>query len=246
MGAMIRKLLVAVLALVPLLAAAPAAGQDDCKMLFCSPKLTFLPSVTFVPAFRHATVATLRNGVPVDTMEVETKAEPAAVLSLGIPSTLPRTRFFVTVYWLPFADARENAFTEYTADELDEEAVAANSPVLEVGASFTLLEKSRTNGWLSLDGSVLDQFGPAAEPAAESDYTHKLALELQATASVFRWLSKDNWLRNVEAYATLDYTATGLPDEGDVVPDGERLWLEDAGPWQVWVGLVVPVAPIAP
>jgi hypothetical protein len=63
---------------------------------------------------------------------------------------------------------------------------------------------------------------------------------------IFNWLPEDTWLRNVELYTTLQYTATGLPDAGDVVPDGEREWLDDASGWVYQTGLSIPLAPLVP
>lgn len=44
----------------------------------------------------------------------------------------------------------------------------------------------------------------------------------------------------------MDYVATGLPDEGDEVPQGEQVFLEDESPWTFYAGLVIPVAPLDP
>jgi hypothetical protein len=61
-----------------------------------------------------------------------------------------------------------------------------------------------------------------------------------------KWLPKNAWLRNVELYTTLQYTATGLPDARDVVPEGEREWLDDASGWVYQTGLSMPLAPLVP
>ena len=43
-------------------------------------------------------------------------------------------------------------------------------------------------------------------------------------------------------YVLLDYL-TGLPDAGDEVRRGGRLYLDDASPWSVIGGVVIPLAP---
>jgi hypothetical protein len=93
---------------------------------------------------------------------------------------------------------------------------------------------------------VIDQLQPAAQPNDARAYKHNLDLELHGVFGIFNWLPQGNWLKNVTAYVLLDYLVTGLPQEGDVVPKGEQLFLEDASPWSFWTGLVIPVAPLKP
>lgn len=238
---------VPVLALAIFLLPQSAQAQNDCKMLLCAPKFTFLPSFTAQNLFDRATLVRLRNGLPVETVEQEAHTNFAMIFDVVIPSTIPRTSFFVELIWLPFADARENVFTGFAADDLEDAGdIGANAVILEFAVQFELLRTRLTNGWLAVDLDVIDQFGPAAQPDDERHYTHKLDLELDATFGIFNWMPKDNWLSNVKAYATLDFLVSGLPGAGDEVPKGERRFLEDASPWSFWAGLVIPVAPIAP
>lgn len=227
-----------------LLAPLQAAQGQDCKMLFCSPSLTALPSVVVTNLFGPASVRRLPNG-PVN--ELNTEAHFAAILNVGIPSTIPRTSFFFEAIWLPFVGDDMNTFTGYTASDLeDADEVAANLPVLEFGVSFALIRPKTTNGWFGLSLDVIDQLSPAAEPEDAREYTHKLDLNLNAALGIFNWLPKGSWFRNVKAYGTLDYLATGIPDEGDEIPKNVRVFLKDASPWSFWSGLVIPIAPIAP
>ena len=213
-------------------------------MLFCSPSLKALPSVAATNLFTPARVRMLPSG---PTKELEPNASFAAILQVAIPSTIPRTSFFAEIIWLPFTSDNTNTFTGYSAADLENaDDIDANLPTLEFGASFALLRPKTTRGWLAVNLDVIDQIGPAAEPEDAREYTHKLDLELDATLGIFEWLPKGNWLRNVTAYATLDYVATGIPDEGDEIPKDTRIFLEDASPWSFWSGLVIPIAPIAP
>lgn len=220
------------------------AQAQDCKMLFCGPSFQFLPSVAVTNLFDPATVRLLPDG---PEKELESEAHPAVALNVGIPSTIPRTSFFFQAIWLPFAGDDQNTFTGYTASDLeDADEISANLPVLEFGASFTILKRPTTSGWLGLKLNVMDQFGPAGEPEDAREYTHKLNLELDASFGIFNWVSRGNWFRNVTAYAALNYLVTGLPDEGDEIPKGVRVFQGDASPWSFWTGLVIPIAPIAP
>ena len=213
-------------------------------MIFCSPSLKALPGVATTNLFNPAEVRMLPNG-PVK--ELETQTHFVAILSLGIPSTIPRTSFFVETIWMPFASDNMNTFTGYSAADLeDADDVDANLPSLEFGTSLALLKPKTTSGWLAVNMNVIDQVSPAAEPEDAREYTHKLSLELNTTLGIFNWLPKGNWLRNVTAYATLGYVATGIPDEGDEIPKNTRVFLEDASPWSFWSGLAIPIAPIAP
>jgi hypothetical protein len=92
----------------------------------------------------------------------------------------------------------------------------------------------------------MDLISPAREPDDARNFTHKLLLEWDGLWGIFKWLPENAWLRNVELYTTLQYTATGLPDAGDIVPEGEREWLDDASGWVYQTGLSMPLAPLVP
>ena len=220
-----------------------AQGQQDCKMLFCSPSLTVSPSAMVTNVFDGPRVRRLSDGA-VRTLDAE--ARFAMVFTLTIPTTIPRTSAFTQLLWTPFADRSTNPFTGYATDDGGAEERIGNAPLYEFGLQLDLLPARQTGGWLRVDAQVIDQFGPAGRRGDDRTYTHKLNLALDAAVSLLRWLSEENWFRHLELYTTLDYLATGLPRAGDEVPRGELVYLDDASPWTLWAGLTIPVAPIAP
>jgi hypothetical protein len=58
------------------------------------------------------------------------------IFTVSAPTTIPRTSLFTQLLWLPFANRSNNPFTGYTAEDLEEETIDANSPVLEFGIDF--------------------------------------------------------------------------------------------------------------
>jgi len=91
---------------------------------------------------------------------------------------------------------------------------------------------------------VVDQFSPAAQPAAGSVFTHKLDFEWDTAFHLFNRLPEGRWLRDVEAEISLDYLATGLPKAGDVL--GSQRFVQRASPWSLSFVLVMPLAPFGP
>lgn len=156
---------------------------------------------------------------------------------------LPRVSLFGSVQWLPNASAAVNPFTLYTASELGDR-VRANAPTLAVGASLALLQPAETRGWVDVAGNVGDLFSHAARPDDASDYTHKLDLGLLTHVHAFAWTPEGTYLHRTSVYALLDYVATGLARAGDEVPAG-RVFVTDARPLSLIVGLALPLTPAA-
>jgi polyvinyl alcohol dehydrogenase (cytochrome) len=234
----------------------PTPEKDKgCDHIICTPKVTFLPSGFLLPLGEPARTAPVRiqNGQQVvgEPSEGEAQEEFAMLFNVSAPTFIPRTSVFIEMIWFPFLEGKENPFTEYAvgSDQIDDEDIQLNMPILEFGASFSLIPMKATNGWLGFNVDVLDQFGPAAQPDDESAYTHKLQFEADAVLGIFQWLPKKNPLTKINAFVTLEYLATGLPEEGDIVPaanpgDPGTLFLEDANPWVLDFGLVIPLMPL--
>jgi hypothetical protein len=218
----------------------PAAAKKDCKLL-CAPKFSISPSIQVTNVFDSPRVRSLEDG---SVRELESKENFILFFTTVIPTAIPRTSLEMQIGWTPWADRDSNPFTGFTADDLNEEDIDANEVVIDMGVNLELVRMKDTNGWFGLTFEVLDNFGPARQPEDERTYTHKLNLELDANFGIFNWLPKKNPLSNVTAYAELDYTATGLPEEGDEVPKGKRVFLEDASPWTFFAGLTLPIAPL--
>jgi hypothetical protein len=217
-----------------------ASGQDRCRIL-CAPSLEIAPSVTFTNLVRAPPVRDLNTG---EVEQLKSEAEFEIFVAMGIPTEIPRVGLTFEAIWTPFVKSGENTFTGYTAEELGEEAIGENLVELETELNLFLVTAEETGGWVEAHFDIVDQLSPAAEPDDTRDYTHKLDLELDVAVAVFNWLPDGNWLRNIEAEASLDYLATGLPDAGDIVPKGERLWLEDASPWSLTLSVIIPLAPL--
>jgi hypothetical protein len=218
----------------------PAAAKKDCNLL-CAPKFSISPSMQVTNVFDAAEVRSLEDGT---VREVDPEENFFLFLTTVIPTAIPRTSLEMQLGWAPWIDRDSNPFTGYTADDLNEKDVDANELTLDMGVNFDLVRMKDTNGCFGLTFGVLDNFGPARQPEDQRTYTHKLNLELDANFGIFNWLPKKNLLSNVTAYAELEYTATGLPEEGDEVPKGKRVFLEDASPWTFFAGLMFPIAPL--
>jgi hypothetical protein len=103
-----------------------------------------------------------------------------------------------------------------------------------------------TKGWVTVAPYVGDLYSTAARPDDQSAYTHKLDTGLNVGAGILNWLSPHVWLRSVKGFVILDDVLVGLPRAGDEVPHGERVFLTDARPATLIVGLSVPLAPLNP
>lgn len=218
-----------------------AAAQDDCDKILCAPQLTVEPGVQVARVFGSTTVGQLPSG---DVLELPREVEPVMIVSVEVPTEIPRISLALSLQWTPFAEDDDNPYTGYTADQLGVEAIDANAAIADMGVSFQLLSFNQTKGVYATNLNLLDQFSPAREPDDARFLTHKLQLEWEGRWGIFKWLSKENYLHDVVLYTTLEYVATGLPDEQDEIPRGERVYLEDASPWGYYTGLRFPLAPL--
>jgi hypothetical protein len=209
----------ALLALVVLLAAGlPARAQTaaPCRFL-CAPEFKVEPTITFTTLFNSPRLV-LDDGAELRDRRT---TDFELILSLGLPTRISWLDFTVEAIFLPFE--------------------ADSTPELEFEMNFVWLPAQRTRGWLSSHFDVVDKFSPAERQTDRRAYTHKLNLELDTSVAIFNWLPEGRWLRGVELEGSLDYVASGLPREGDII-DGTR-FLDDASPWSFSVVFVVPIAP---
>ena len=88
-----------------------------------------------------------------------------------------------------------------------------NEVELEAELNLVWLESEQTDGWLSSHFDIVDKFSPAERPEDARAYTHKLNFELDTAVAVFNRLPETNWFHGVEIEGSLDYVATGLPEE---------------------------------
>ena len=144
------------------------------------------------------------------------------ILSLGLPTRIRWLEFTVEAIFMPF--------------ERD------GTPELEFESNFIWLPASRTRGWVVSHFDVVDKLSEAERPGDGRPYTHKLNFELDTSVPIFNWLPEGRWLRGLEVEGSLDYVATGLPRQDDVI-DGVR-FMDNASPWSFSIVLVVPVAPM--
>lgn len=189
-------------------------------------------------------MAELENGKPVKIVEEEREAEFEMILAMDIPTQVPRVALTVEAIWAPFGEASKNPFTGRTAKELGRSEVRDNPVELELELNLGVLEPEQTREWVEMHFDIVDKFSPAEQPNAGSVYTHKLNFELDTAFTVFKWLPKGNWLRNLELELSLDYMASGIPRAGDRPGVGEPFFLEDASPWSLSFVFVIPIAPL--
>jgi hypothetical protein len=119
-----------------------------------------------------------------------------AIVALDVPTRHPRVGIALEAITAPFVRNDAGGF---------------DNPVeLEAELNLTWLESSHTRGWVSSHFDIVDKFSPAEQPSDKSAYTHKLNFELDTAVALFRY-AKRAWLREMEAEASLDYVASGLP-----------------------------------
>ena len=202
-----------------LLAVLPSQAQEpaQCRIL-CAPKFKVEPTITFEPLFNSPRTAVADDAPLRDPRETDFEV----ILSLGLPTRISWLEFTVEAAFLPF----------------DRDS----TPDLEFETNLVWLPSTRTRGWLTSHVDVVDQFSPAERPDDGRAYTHKLNFELDTSVAVFNWLPEGRWLRGVELEGSLDYVATGLPKEGDII-DGRR-FVDKASPWSFSIVFVLPVAPM--
>ena len=191
-------------------------AQERCQVL-CSPEFRVEPTLTVTNLFGSPRLAgdkgTTREG---------RQSEFELILSLGLPTRIRWLEFTVEAIFLPF--------------ERD------GTPELEFESNFIWLPARRTRGWVVSHFDVVDKLSEAERPGDGRAYTHKLNFELDTSVSIFNWLPEGRWLRGLEVEGSLDYVATGLPRQGDVI-DGVR-FMDNASPWSFSIVFVVPVAPM--
>lgn len=164
------------------------------------------------------------------------------VLSVGVPTTIPRVGLTGEVLWSPVADTDANPFTGRSAAVLGVESIDENPVELEAELNVALLTPEETGGWLDVHVDLVDQFSPAEQPDDMRHYTHNLNLELDVAVLPFHQLDGTGYLQHGELEGSLDDLATGLPQEGDTF-GGER-FLDDASPWALSAVLNLPIAPL--
>ena len=214
------------------------AQERPCRVL-CVPDVKIEPTVTFE---NLGTRARVEVGGVTESTEGETIFE--LIFAVGIPTQIPRVGFTLEAIFAPFKGTSEHPFTGETAEQLGRDDIRDNLVEIESELNIDLFDEDQTGGWLSSHFDIVDKFSPGELPGDESVYTHKLNFELDTALHLFNWLDEGNWLRNLEAELSIDYLATGLPSEGDVI--GGVRYLDDASPWSASLVFVMPLAPLVP
>ena len=88
-----------------------------------------------------------------------------------------------------------------------------NDVELESELKLYWLEGKQTGGWLSSHVDIVDKLSGAERPTDKRAYTHKLNLELDTAVALFSRLPETSWLHDVEVEGSLDYVASGLPQD---------------------------------
>ena len=208
---------------------------EECTIL-CSPELTLEPAVDFEPLTEGARTVTVENGQPVDTSRAGFETPFELTFAVGIPTQWSRIELGLDAAWTPFVDADENPFNGKQG------SITENPVELSGEISITALREADTGGWVGAEVSVADELGPAERPGDDRWYTHKLALALDVAVLPFHQLEHAGYLQGVELETSLDFTATGIPRDGDRFSD--ELFLDDESPWDVSMTLVLPLAPL--
>lgn len=214
-------------------------------MFLCAPELKIEPTITFEPLFRFPTVEDLEHGEVVARKRPTTEAVFELVLALSIPTEIPRIGFTFETIFIPSGDVGVNPFTGTVAEQLGRQSLRGNEMEVELELNLSVLEPDQTGGWIDSHIDIVDKISAAERPSDSSSYTHKLNFEWDTAFLLFKWLSEDNWLRNVEIEGSLDYVATGLPRAGDVLGGTER-FVSDDSPWSFSLVFVFPLVPLLP
>jgi len=238
----LRAVTLGVCALVLIAQSARAQQRRGCHVV-CAPSFSFRPSLMRTHVFSEPTVRVLSTGA---VQNVPSKTAFAMQFNVNVPTVIPRMTLFANVTWFPNLSASSNPFTEYNANAVPGTRVRTNTPSLGLGVFVDALTTKETGGWFDVGGYIGDSFSKAAQPTDASDYTHKLDLGVTGTLHPFNRLPPTNYLRNVNLLVALDYRATGLPKEGDIVPAGTREWLTNARPSLLQIAFDFPLAPLFP
>ncbi len=212
-------------------------AQQPCRVL-CAPAITLMPGLIRNHLTGGPRVRSLASGAE---QRLPSTSDLEVIVSAAAATAVPRVTLYGSVQWLPNASEARNPFTQYRASQLGER-IRANAPTVSMGASLTLLPATASGGWLDAGVNVGDLFSQAARPGDRSAYTHKLDLALITHAHAFNGAPKNTYLHRITVYGILDYVATGLPRAHDEVPAG-RVFLENARPLALIVGLAIPVTP---
>jgi hypothetical protein len=195
--------------------AQPAA--PSCRFI-CELEWKFEPTFTIANLANRPRVVTPEGAVE----RVSREHVFETILALDMKTKVPRLGFTAELSAAPFNDD--------------------NSAELEFESNFYWLTEAMSHGWVTSHFDVVDQFSPAERPNASRAYTHKLDFELDTALHIFKRLPEGRWLRGLELETSLDYLATGLPKEGDVLADGSR-FIDDASHWSFSFVIVIPIAP---
>lgn len=236
----------AALCLFALTAPTPLAAQQQkpCRVL-CAPELKVEPTITIENLFRQPVVETLDgNGRVIESARASREAVFEIIFALDVPTEIPRIGLTLEAILIPFGETSQNPFTGVPASELPGGTIRDNGVEIESELNIDLLDADQAGGWVSSHFDLVDKFSPAADPRAESVYTHKLNLEWDTAFHLFNKMPEGNWLRNVEVEISVDYLATGLPKAGDVL--GSERFVDKASPWSVSFVFVFPLAPLVP
>ncbi len=228
---------------VGMVAADVHAQEARCAFL-CAPEVKIEPTFTFENLFSRARVEEVENGVALEAMRQARETVFELVLAVDVPTEIPRVGFTFETIFVPFSDTGTNPFTGTNAAEVGRTSLRDNDIEVELELNLDWLQPEQTGGWVESHFDVVDKISRAERPGDTSSFTHKLNFELDTAVLIFKWLSKDNWLRNLELEGSLDYVATGLPRAGDTI-GGER-FLDDASPWSFSLVIVAPLAPLFP
>ena len=224
-----------------------AQDQDEAEgryWFFCAPELKIEPTVTFEPIFRRPVIQELESGEVIAEGRPGRETVFEVILSLGIPTTIPRVGFTFETIFIPFGETDEHPFTGSTAGQLGRTSIRDNEIEVEFELNLGLIEPEQTGGWVEFHFDIVDKFSPAGRPGDGSVYTHKLNFEWDTAFLVFNWLPEDHYLAHVEIEGSLDYVATGLPRASEVL--GTERFLTDDSPWSFSLVFVFPLAPLAP
>lgn len=230
-------LLAAAFAIVMMPARAPAQEAPHCRII-CRPSFSVSLGGLTSHVFDKPRVVKSNGSV----VQLPSKTNLYTRFLVSAPTAIPRTSLVFSASWLPTAKTAANPFTEYTASELGDQTLHANTPSLTLGAAVDLVRAKQTRNLFGLAAYLNDLYSPAARPTDRSSYTHKLDLGLSSSIAVFDWTPPQTYLHQSKAFLILDWTATGLPHRGDEVPAGERTFLETVRPWSLIYGISFPIA----
>jgi len=223
----------------------PLMAQNNAGCFFlCRPELKIEPTFTVENLFSQHRVAEMEGDNLVAVTRSKREVIFEMILALDIPTEIPRVGFTFETIFIPFASGSENPFTGRTAHQLGRTSIRNNSPEVEIELNLEWLRPKDTKEWVCSHFDIVDKISPAERPGDAGAYTHKLNFELDTAVSVFNWLPKENWLRNIEVEGSLDYVATGLPRAGDRI--GNELFLDHVGGWSFSLVFVIPLVPLRP